>query len=100
LFNLGENMPYITRDSEGKITSLSAAPASEEQEFLAADNAEVVAFQNTIINLPKILQLKAEMNLADTLIIRAMIENDTDRINTHKSQQSIRRQQLAALVGD
>lgn len=62
-------MPYVTRDSEGRITALHANPHGDTQERLAADHPDLLAFVGSHVHLAEI---RSELESTDLELIRVL----------------------------
>jgi hypothetical protein len=56
-------MPYIDRNGQGAVSALFTRPQRPDQEFLAADHAEVIEFKSTVPNDATRLSRLAFLNL-------------------------------------
>jgi len=71
-------MPYVTRDSEGRITALHANPHGDTQERLAADHPDLLAFVGCHVRLAEI---RSELESSDLELIRVLEDLITVLIN-------------------
>lgn len=62
-------MPYVTRDSEGRITALHANPDNDTQEQLAADHPDLLAFVGSHVRLA---EFRSELKSSDLELIRVL----------------------------
>ncbi|MDX1424510.1 MAG: hypothetical protein R3322_15300 [Kiloniellales bacterium] len=62
-------MPYVTRDPEGRITSLHAERDGDRQEPLAADHPELLSFVGAHV---RVAEIRGELEASDLELIRVL----------------------------